>query len=131
QASAAIFVQCRALHPDLRRAQVGRARPLVHSRGPPGPTPMNAWQTIAGAALAYLLGSVSFAWILAWKVAGVDLRTFGSGNLGATNAGRLLGRKYAVAIYFLDFAKGFAPVVILRRGVGGPAPPTQRRRARH
>jgi acyl phosphate:glycerol-3-phosphate acyltransferase len=84
---------------------------------------MNAWQTIAVATLSYLLGSISFAWILAKKIAGVDLRTVGSGNLGATNAGRLLGRKWAVVIYLLDFAKGFAPVVVLRRAFGDPAGP--------
>jgi glycerol-3-phosphate acyltransferase PlsY len=84
---------------------------------------MNAWQTIATAGLAYLLGSVSFAWLFAKRLKGVDLRTYGSGNLGATNAGRLLGRRMAVAIYLLDFAKGFAPVFVLRRPWGDPLAP--------
>jgi acyl phosphate:glycerol-3-phosphate acyltransferase len=84
---------------------------------------MNAWQTIAVATLSYLLGSVSFAWILAKKIAGVDLRTVGSGNLGATNAGRLLGRKWAIVIYLLDFSKGFVPVIVLRRAFGDPSGP--------
>jgi acyl phosphate:glycerol-3-phosphate acyltransferase len=78
---------------------------------------MTFWQTIACAVLAYLFGSVSFAWIIAKRLKGVDLRTVGSGNLGATNAGRLLGRKWAVVVYVLDFAKGFLPVALLR----GPA----------
>jgi glycerol-3-phosphate acyltransferase PlsY len=81
---------------------------------------MTAWETIAALVLAYLLGSVSFAWIFAKKLKGIDLRTFGSGNLGATNAGRLLGRKYAIIIYLLDFAKGWLPVVVLRTWVGDP-----------
>jgi len=61
---------------------------------------------------AYGLGSVSFALLATRMVKGVDLRTVGSGNLGATNAGRTLGRKWGVAIYVLDFLKGFAPTWI-------------------
>ena len=58
--------------------------------------------------LGYLLGSVSFAMLLA-RSRGVDLRSIGSGNLGATNAGRALGRKSGIRVYFLDAAKGFLP----------------------
>jgi len=60
---------------------------------------------------AYLLGSISFAYLIARRVAGVDLRTVGSGNLGATNAGRVLGRRWAVVIYALDGLKGVAAVL--------------------
>jgi glycerol-3-phosphate acyltransferase PlsY len=76
---------------------------------------MNAWQTIAVTVLAYLVGSTSFAWIFAKRLKGIDLRTVGSGNLGATNAGRLLGHRIAILIYFLDFAKGFVPVFVLKK----------------
>ena len=64
---------------------------------------------LAGLVLgAYALGSVSFSLLFArWK--GVDLRRAGSGNLGATNAGRVLGRRYGVAVYLLDALKGFLP----------------------
>ncbi|MFT7619723.1 MAG: glycerol-3-phosphate acyltransferase PlsY [Planctomycetota bacterium] len=55
---------------------------------------------------AYLVGSISWSYIFTWKLKGYDLRTYGSGNLGATNAGRLLGKKWAVIIYLLDFGKG-------------------------
>jgi len=58
--------------------------------------------------LGYLLGSISFAMLLA-RSRGVDLRSVGSGNLGATNAGRALGRKSGTLVYFLDAAKGFFP----------------------
>jgi glycerol-3-phosphate acyltransferase PlsY len=75
---------------------------------------MTPWAATLAVVAAYLLGSVSFAWIFAWRIKGVDLRTFGSGNLGATNAGRLLGRRFAVIIYLLDFAKGVVPVAALR-----------------
>lgn len=81
---------------------------------------MNTGPTIACAAAAYLLGSISFAWLIAKKLQGVDLRTVGSGNLGATNAGRLLGRKWAVVVYVLDFLKGFAPVLLIRTLGGDP-----------
>lgn len=59
---------------------------------------------------AYLLGSISFAaWITRMK-SGVDLRSIGSGNLGATNAGRVLGRGWGLFIYALDCIKGLVPV---------------------
>ncbi|MEK7415799.1 MAG: glycerol-3-phosphate 1-O-acyltransferase PlsY [Planctomycetota bacterium] len=63
---------------------------------------------------AYLLGSVSFAWI-AGRLKGIDLRAHGSGNLGATNAGRVLGWHWFVVVFTLDIAKGFAPVYIACR----------------
>ncbi|HYC79226.1 MAG TPA: glycerol-3-phosphate 1-O-acyltransferase PlsY [Planctomycetota bacterium] len=62
----------------------------------------------------YLLGSVSFAYLVVRARAGVDLRTIGSGNLGATNVGRALGRKWALIVYALDFLKGFALPAALR-----------------
>jgi glycerol-3-phosphate acyltransferase PlsY len=81
---------------------------------------MSPWAATSAVVAAYLLGSVSFAWLFARWLRGVDLRTIGSGNLGATNAGRLLGRKYAVLIYLLDFGKGFVPVVLLRAAARDP-----------
>lgn len=62
----------------------------------------------------YLVGSISFAWILVRTLKGQDLRAIGSGNLGATNAGRVLGRKGAIAIYVLDLAKAALPVALAR-----------------
>lgn len=59
---------------------------------------------------SYLLGSIPFALLLGWS-RGVDIRTVGSGNPGATNLGRALGRRWAVAAFLLDFGKGLAPVV--------------------
>ncbi len=61
--------------------------------------------------LTYLLGSVSFAWLIA-KLHGIDLRQHGSGNLGATNVGRVLGRKYFFIVFIADLAKGLIPVLI-------------------
>lgn len=59
---------------------------------------------------AYLLGSVAFALILG-RVNGIDIRQHGSGNIGATNLGRTLGKKWGIACFFLDLAKGLVPVL--------------------
>ena len=59
---------------------------------------------------AYLLGSVPFGWVIA-KQHGINLREVGSGNIGATNVGRALGKKYAVLVLVLDALKGALPVV--------------------
>ncbi|NBX25711.1 MAG: glycerol-3-phosphate 1-O-acyltransferase [Planctomycetes bacterium] len=61
-------------------------------------------------ALAFLSGSIPFGVILA-KAHGVDLRTVGSGNVGATNVGRALGRTWGFLCFALDAAKGAAPVI--------------------
>ncbi|HEV3145671.1 MAG TPA: glycerol-3-phosphate 1-O-acyltransferase PlsY [Gemmataceae bacterium] len=63
---------------------------------------------------AYLFGSVPYGFLIArWH--GFDIRAVGSGNIGATNVGRLLGRKWGVLVFLLDFAKGAVPVLIARR----------------
>ena len=62
---------------------------------------------------SYLLGSVPFAWLLGLS-RGVDIRRRGSGNIGATNLGRILGRRWGIAAFLADFAKGLAPVVLAR-----------------
>ena len=58
---------------------------------------------------SYLLGSIPAAWI-AGRATGVDLRTRGSGNLGATNVFRVLGWKIGLAVFLFDAAKGAIPV---------------------
>ena len=66
-----------------------------------------------GAALAvgsYLIGAIPFALILG-RLKGVDVRRYGSGNVGATNIGRVLGRPWAVGTFLLDAAKGALPVI--------------------
>lgn len=60
---------------------------------------------------AYLLGSVLFGNIVA-KLKGVNLREVGSGNVGATNVSRALGKKFGIIVFFLDMLKGFIPTYI-------------------
>ena len=58
---------------------------------------------------AYLLGSVPTGYLMgAWK--GVDVRTAGSGNIGATNVARLVGKRHGILTLVADAAKGFIPV---------------------
>ena len=60
---------------------------------------------------SYLLGSLPIGYIVG-KIAGVDIRKSGSGNIGATNVLRVLGKKYGYTVFFLDALKGFAVVRI-------------------
>ncbi|MHC4069816.1 MAG: glycerol-3-phosphate 1-O-acyltransferase PlsY [Planctomycetota bacterium] len=61
--------------------------------------------------VAYLLGSVPFGVIIA-RAHGKDLRIIGSGNIGATNLARALGRKWAYFCFFLDVLKGILPMLV-------------------
>jgi acyl phosphate:glycerol-3-phosphate acyltransferase len=71
--------------------------------------------------LAYLLGSIPFAY-LAGRSRGVDLRTVGSGNLGAANVFRTLGRDMGIAVMVADILKGVVAVVIARLLTDDPWP---------
>jgi glycerol-3-phosphate acyltransferase PlsY len=66
---------------------------------------------------AFLLGSVNPASIIA-KVLGKDLAHSGSGNPGATNAGRVLGVRWGVFVGLLDVLKGYLPVVVVQQAMG-------------
>jgi len=63
--------------------------------------------------IAYLSGSLPFAYLVARAFGGIDLRAYGSGNLGATNVYRALGLPAAFAVFVLDAAKGALPVLLL------------------
>jgi glycerol-3-phosphate acyltransferase PlsY len=70
--------------------------------------------------LGYLIGSISFALLLVrWK-SGVDIRTQGSGNAGATNVMRAHGKALGVAVAALDIAKGAVPVLLVRQVTADP-----------
>ena len=66
--------------------------------------------TYALLVLAYLAGSVPTSFVVGKLLHGIDLREHGSGNLGATNAFRVLGAKSALPVVLIDVAKGFVPV---------------------
>ncbi|MFO0865454.1 MAG: glycerol-3-phosphate 1-O-acyltransferase PlsY [Gemmataceae bacterium] len=61
--------------------------------------------------VGYLLGAVPFGYLVA-RARGVDIFAHGSGNIGATNVGRVLGRKFGILVFALDFLKGVAPTAI-------------------
>lgn len=62
--------------------------------------------------LAYLAGAVPFGLVIARLAKGIDPRTAGSGNIGATNVARLCGFGWGVATLLLDALKGFLPVLL-------------------
>ena len=68
--------------------------------------------------LAYLIGSIPVAYIFGRMVKGIDIREHGSGNMGATNAFRVLGRGPGTAVLILDIIKGIIPVTLLANAFG-------------
>jgi acyl-phosphate glycerol 3-phosphate acyltransferase len=90
--------------------------PLVNSLA------LSALATVA----AYLVGSIPFGYLVTYWARGIDIRTVGSGNLGATNVGRTLGFRYFVLVLLLDLLKGLLPTLgfpILAGRITGQAPP--------
>ncbi len=81
---------------------------------------------LAGLVLvAYLIGSVPFG-LVAGRLKGVDLRKHGSGNVGATNVVRVLGKPIGITVFVLDFLKGLLPTLFFQKialayGVSGDA----------
>ncbi|MCX5766547.1 MAG: glycerol-3-phosphate 1-O-acyltransferase PlsY [Gemmatimonadetes bacterium] len=73
---------------------------------------------VLGLVIAYVAGSFPTAYLMGRVLKGIDLRTVGSGNLGATNVYRALGLGPAVAVFAIDAAKGFLPVAFLPRALG-------------
>ena len=73
--------------------------------------------TVAG----YLFGSIPFGY-LAGRLRGIDIRTVGSKNVGATNVFRTLGKGMGIGVMVLDIGKGVAAVVIAKWLIGNPWP---------
>ncbi|MBC8206699.1 MAG: glycerol-3-phosphate 1-O-acyltransferase PlsY [Kiritimatiellales bacterium] len=67
--------------------------------------------TLTLALLAYLIGSVPFGLLIA-KTQGKDIRSIGSGNIGATNVLRCLGKPLGITCFILDVLKGFLPAFL-------------------
>jgi acyl phosphate:glycerol-3-phosphate acyltransferase len=69
----------------------------------------------------FLAGSIPFGLVLARALLGVDVRTVGSGNIGATNVARAGGKKLGVVVLLLDAAKAVVPMLVARALLGdGP-----------
>lgn len=80
----------------------------------------SVWKLVevpVAAVVAFVIGAVNPATILA-KVLGKDLRGVGSGNPGATNAGRVLGARWGVLVGVLDVLKGLVPVLLAQHFLG-------------
>ena len=69
--------------------------------------------SLALIAAAFVLGSFPTGMVFA-KARGVDIRKVGSGNIGATNVGRAMGKGWAVLVLIIDAAKGLGPVLLAR-----------------
>jgi glycerol-3-phosphate acyltransferase PlsY len=65
--------------------------------------------------LCYFIGSIPFSYIIVKIFKGVDLRTVGSKNVGATNAGRVLGKWGFISSFLLDMLKSYVPLLILKQ----------------
>ena len=61
---------------------------------------------------SYLLGSISPSLLLSRFAWGIDIRQYGSGNAGTTNMLRVMGWKYGVATFVIDFCKGLLPTLV-------------------
>jgi acyl phosphate:glycerol-3-phosphate acyltransferase len=78
---------------------------------------------VALVALAYLIGSIPFSFLVAKTLAGKDVRELGSGNVGATNVARTAGRFAGILALLLDIAKGYGAVVLAQWLVSRPGWP--------
>ncbi len=62
--------------------------------------------------VSYLIGSIPFSYLAGKIFQGIDLREYGSGNLGASNALRVLGKKLGIAVLLMDVLKGVVCVIV-------------------
>ncbi|RMF15852.1 MAG: glycerol-3-phosphate 1-O-acyltransferase [Candidatus Dadabacteria bacterium] len=92
-----------------RRARTGH-RSLARSRRPLTPSPGTLTATLFA---AWLIGTVPTAWLAVRILRGQDLRNIGSGNIGATNAGRVLGRSGFLVVATVDAAKGAGATLLV------------------
>ncbi|TVM00099.1 MAG: acyl-phosphate glycerol 3-phosphate acyltransferase [Candidatus Brocadia sp. WS118] len=76
-------------------------------------------QNILGPIISYFIGSIPFGFLIARMVKGIDIRKVGSGNPGATNVTRIMGKPYGILVFILDMLKGFLPVFIFNRYFAG------------
>ncbi|MEA2721426.1 MAG: acyl phosphate:glycerol-3-phosphate acyltransferase [Candidatus Eremiobacteraeota bacterium] len=77
--------------------------------------------SVAAVVVAFAVGSIPFGVLVSRAFYGTDIRNAGSGNIGAANALRTLGKRGAIAVLALDALKGFAPA-LAAGALGGPVP---------
>lgn len=58
--------------------------------------------------ISFFLGAIPFGYLVAQKIKKIDIRNYGSGNIGATNVFRIVGKKWGIFVFILDLLKGFA-----------------------
>src|SRR3989338_3854623 len=79
---------------------------------------MNFLANIIWIVVAYLIGSIPTAYLVAKRVRGIDILEHGSGNIGATNVFRTMGKKWGALVLAADVLKGWAVVAILAPTAG-------------
>jgi glycerol-3-phosphate acyltransferase PlsY len=81
-------------------------------------------ENLLALAIAYLLGSIPSAVWIGKAMCGIDVREYGSGNAGATNTFRVLGKKAGIPVLIVDIAKGYFALQ-LAQIIGNYLPGTQ------
>jgi glycerol-3-phosphate acyltransferase PlsY len=76
------------------------------------------WNVVIGIVCSYLLGSIPTAYIAGKILKGIDIREHGSGNVGATNVFRVLGKKPGIVVLIIDILKGVLAVAVIGRMLG-------------
>lgn len=75
---------------------------------------MSTFGSIALIVATYFLTGIPWGVVLGRVIKGIDIRSFGSGATGTTNSLRVLGWKISIAVFLLDFFKGFVPILLAR-----------------
>lgn len=73
---------------------------------------MEYFIVVAFVSVSFLLGAISFGYIIAKKYYEINIQEFGSGNIGSTNVNRIIGKKAAIITQILDILKGLIPVLL-------------------
>ena len=81
---------------------------------------MQALSIAAAALLGYLAGSIPFGYLLVKALRGIDIRDYGSHNIGVSNVARVAGKGTAALCLLLDAGKGLVPVLLAQRMEAGP-----------
>ncbi|MEM6823309.1 MAG: glycerol-3-phosphate 1-O-acyltransferase PlsY [Verrucomicrobiota bacterium] len=75
---------------------------------------LSSWPMIAGIwVICFLIGGIPFGFV-AGKLNGMDIRTKGSGNIGATNVFRTLGKGWGITVFVFDFLKAYMPLMVIQ-----------------